>query len=158
KAIYSIYGLASLGYKDMLYLDITARNDWSSTLPESNRSYFYPSVSMSVLLSNIVDLGNNVDMLKLRAGWAQVGNDTGPYRLQQTLYNAGAWGDVTRLSTSGTLLTPNLKPEIITSVEVGTEWILFDNRLRFEGTYYETDNENQILPLQLATSSGYGSK
>ncbi|SMO50662.1 SusC/RagA family TonB-linked outer membrane protein [Fodinibius sediminis] len=158
KAIYSAYGLASLGYKNMLYVDVTARNDWSSTLPVDNRSYFYPSVSTSAILSNMFNMGGQVDMIKLRAGWAQVGNDTDPYRLEQTLYNAGAWGDVTRLGTPGTLLTPDLKPEIITSVEVGTEWVLFGDRFRFEGTYYETDNENQILPLSLPQSSGYGSK
>lgn len=158
KAIYSAYGIASLGYKDMLYLDVSARNDWSSTLPEDNRSYFYPSVSMSTLLNNIFNMSDSFNMLKLRAGWAQVGNDTDPYQLQQTLNNVGAWGDVTRLGTSSTLLSPDLKPEIITSVEVGTEWILFEGRFRFEGTYYETDNENQILPINLPESSGYSSK
>lgn len=158
KGIYSAYGLASIGYNDMLYLDVTARNDWSSTLPEANRSYFYPSATLSALLNNIFNMGDNIDMIKLRGGWAQVGNDTGPYRLQTTLGNAGAWGNVTRLSTSGTLLTPDLKPEIITSVEVGTEWILMQDKFRFEATYYESDNKNQILSLALPQSSGYGSK
>ncbi len=158
KAIYSAYGMASLGFKDLLYLDVTARNDWSSTLPEENRSYFYPSVTLSALLNNIFSMGNNIDMAKLRGGWAQVGNDTGPYRLTSTLGNAGAWNGVTRLSTSGTLLTPDLKPEIISSIEVGTEWILFQNKFRFEATYYESDNKNQILSLALPESSGYGSK
>lgn len=158
KAIYSVYGMASLGFNDMLYLDVTARNDWSSTLPEANRSYFYPSFTLSALLNNVFQMGDNVDMIKLRGGWAQVGNDTGPYRLTTTLGNAGAWGDVTRLSTSSTLLTPDLKPEIITSIEVGTEWILFQDKFRFEATYYESDNENQILSLALPQSSGYTRK
>lgn len=158
KAIYSAYGMASLGFRDMLYLDVTARNDWSSTLPEANRSYFYPSVTLSALVNNILDMGDQIDMIKLRGGWAQVGNDTGPYRLQSTLGNAGAWNGVTRLTTSGTLLSPDLKPEIITSIEVGTEWILFQDKFRFEATYYESDNENQILSLALPQSSGYGSK
>lgn len=158
KSIYSAYGMASLGYNDMLYLDVTARNDWSSTLPEANRSYFYPSVTLSALVNNIFQMGDNIDMIKLRGGWAQVGNDTGPYRLQSTLGNAGAWGDVTRLSTSGTLLTPDLKPEIISSIEVGTEWILFQDKFRFDITYYESENRNQILSLALPQSSGYGGK
>lgn len=158
KAIYSVYGMASLGFKDMLYLDVTARNDWSSTLPEANRSYFYPSVTLSALVNNILQMGDQIDMIKLRGGWAQVGNDTGPYRLQSTLGNAGAWNGVTRLSTSGTLLSPDLKPEIITSIEVGTEWILFQDKFRFEATYYTSDNKNQILSLDLPQSSGYGSK
>lgn len=158
KAIYSAYGMASLGYNDMLYLDVTARNDWSSTLPEANRSYFYPSATLSALVNNIFQMGDNIDMIKLRGGWAQVGNDTGPYRLQSTLGNAGAWDGVTRLSTSGTLLTPDLKPEIISSIEVGTEWILFQDKFRFDVTYYESENRNQILSLALPQSSGYGSK
>lgn len=158
KAIYSAYGMASLGYKDMLYLDVTGRNDWSSTLPESNRSYFYPSATLSALLNNVFDMGNNVDMIKLRGGWAQVGNDTDPYRLVSTLNNAGAWENVTRLTTSGTLMSPDLKPELITSVEVGTEWILYGDRFRFEATYYKSNNENQILALGLPNSSGYSSK
>ncbi len=158
KAIYSVYGLASVGYQNMIYVDVSARNDWSSTLPEENRSYFYPSVSTSFVFSNMFDLGDSVDLLKLRAGWAQVGNDTDPYQLEQTLFNAGAWGNVTRLSSSETLLTPDLKPEIITSMEVGADVILFQDGLRFSATYYETDNENQILPLSLPQSSGYSSK
>ena len=158
KAIYSVFGTASLGFQEMLYLDVTARNDWSSTLPKENRSYFYPSVTLSALLNNIFDMSDQIDMIKLRGGWAQVGNDTGPYRLTSTLGNAGAWNGVTRLTTSGTLLTPDLKPEIISSVEVGTEWILFRDKFRFEATYYNSDNKNQILSLALPQSSGYGSK
>ncbi|GAA5224744.1 SusC/RagA family TonB-linked outer membrane protein [Membranihabitans marinus] len=158
KAINSVYGLASIGYKDMVYVDLSARNDWSSTLPEANRSYFYPSATVSALLNNIFNMGNNVDMVKLRAGWAQVGNDTGPYRLLATLGNAGAWGDVSRLSTSGTLLTPDLKPEIVTSLEFGGDLILFQDKIRFSTTYYNSDNENQILPLSLPQSSGYSTK
>lgn len=158
KSIYSIYGLASIGFQNMIYVDVSARNDWSSTLPEENRSYFYPSVSTSLVLNNMFELGDSVDLLKLRAGWAQVGNDTDPYQLEQTLYNAGAWGNVTRLASSETLLTPDLKPEIITSMEVGGDLILFQDGLRFSATYYETDNENQILPLSLPQSSGYSSK
>jgi len=158
KQVNSIYGLASIGYKNIAYLDITGRNDWSSTLPEENNSYFYPSVSASVLLNNIFEMGNQVSLVKLRAGWAQVGNDTGPYRLSPSLGNAGSWGSATQLSESGTLLTPDLKPEIQTSWEVGTDLAFFHNRLHFEATYYEAENENQILNVGLPQSSGYSSK
>src|SRR5690625_5574348 len=81
RAIHGIYGMATVGLGGMAYLDVTARNGWSSTLPASNRSYFYPSVSLSLLIDQMIDLGRNVDMLKLRGGVAQVGNDTNPYRL-----------------------------------------------------------------------------
>ncbi len=157
KAIYSVYGLINLGYKDMIYLDVTGRNDWSSTLPENNRSYFYPSTALSVLINRMIDMPN-VNMLKLRAGWAQVANDTDPYSLVPTLGNAGAWNGVTRLSKSSGLLTPDLKPEISSSFEIGTDIQLYNNRLRFEGTYYTVENENQILGLQLPVSSGYTRK
>ncbi|AUD04999.1 SusC/RagA family TonB-linked outer membrane protein [Spirosoma pollinicola] len=158
KAIYSAYATANLGYKDMIYLDLTARNDWSSTLPVNNRSYFYPSASLSLLLNEIVHLSNNVDMFKLRAGVAQVGNDANPYSLYPTLGDAGAWNGVTRLSKSGSILLPNLKPEIATSYEVGIDYNMFRNRLRFSGTYYMSDNRNQILPSQISPSSGFTTK
>lgn len=158
KGIYSLYALASLGWKDAIYLDVTARNDWSSTLPAENRSYFYPSASLSMLLNNLVDMGSNISLAKIRGGWAMVGNDTDPYKLMAVLGNAGAWGNETRLTTSGTLLLPDLKPEIQTSWEIGGDLNMFNDRLRFEGTYYESENENQILSIGLPASSGYGSK
>ena len=158
KAIYSLYALASLGYKDAVYLDLTARNDWSSTLPEENRSYFYPSASLSMLLNNMIDMGDKVSLAKIRGGVAMVGNDTDPYRLMATMGNVGAWGDQTRLSTSGTLLLPDLKPEIQTSWEIGADLGFFENRLRLEGTYYSAQNENQILGIGLPPSSGFDSK
>jgi TonB-linked SusC/RagA family outer membrane protein len=158
KAIYSLYGLASVGFRDMIYLDLTARNDWSSTLPAENRSYFYPSASLSLLVNNMFEMGQYVSLVKLRGGWAQVGNDTSPYRLNQTLGNAGAWGNQTRLTTSGTLLLPDLKPEIQTSWEIGTDLAFLSNRLRADFTYYQAENENQILNIGLPPSSGYSSK
>ncbi|MDZ7608150.1 MAG: TonB-dependent receptor [Cyclobacteriaceae bacterium] len=154
KAINSVYATANLSWKYMLFLDLTARNDWSSTLPAANRSYFYPSASLSFLVNELVAMGK-VDMLKLRGGWAQVGNDTGPYRLNATYGDAGQWGDATRLSKSGGLLAPNLLPELATSMEFGADLKMFSNRLRFEGTYYTVDNENQILGVPLAASTGF---
>ncbi len=158
QAVHSLYGIASLGFKDMIYLDVTARNDWSSTLPKENRSYFYPSTSLSVLLDQALELPSTVDLLKIRGGWAQVGNDTNPYSLFPTLQSTGAWGDLTRLSVSGNLLTPDLKPEIATSWEVGADLKMFGNRLWMEATYYEVENENQVLGLGLPPSSGFDSK
>ncbi|MGD9555834.1 MAG: SusC/RagA family TonB-linked outer membrane protein [Mangrovibacterium sp.] len=158
KAIYSVYALASLGYKDFAYLDLTARNDWSSTLPEENRSYFYPSASLSLLLNNMTDMGSTVSLAKLRGGIAMVGNDTEPYQLVSTMSDAGSWGNQPRLTSSGTLLLPDLKPEIQTSWEIGADLNLYRNRLRFEGTYYSSENENQILNIGLPPSSGYQNK
>ena len=106
----SVYAMANLGWKDIAFLDLTARNDWSSTLPPENRSYFYPSASLSILADEIFNMGAIVDMLKLRGGWAQVGNDTSPYGLVATYGNAGQWGDAIRLAKSSGLLSPNLLP------------------------------------------------
>ena len=158
KGIYSLYALASIGYKDMVYVDLTARNDWSSTLPVENRSYFYPSASLSMLLNNMFDMGSNVSLAKLRGGWAMVGNDADAYSLTQTMGKQDAWGNQMRLTTSGTLLLPDLKPEIQTSWEIGADLALFQNRLRADFTYYQAENENQILPIGLPPSSGYTSK
>ena len=158
KGIYSLYALASFGYKDAAYLDLTARNDWSSTLPVENRSYFYPSASLSLLLNNMFEMGDDVSLAKLRGGWAMVGNDTDPYKLMNVMGNQGSWGNQTRLSTSGTLLLPDLKPEIQTSWEIGADLAFFNNRLRMDGTYYQAENENQILNIGLPPSSGYSGK
>ncbi len=158
KGVYSLYGLVSLGYKSMIYLDLTGRNDWSSTLPPENRSYFYPSASLSMLLNNMINMGDKVSLVKLRGGWAMVGNDTDPYRLNATMGDQGAWGNQTRLTTSGTLLLPDLKPEIQTSWETGADLAFLNNRLNASFTYYQSDNKNQILNIGLPPSSGYSSK
>lgn len=157
RAINSVYGLANFGFKDMLYLDVTARNDWSSTLPIDNRSYFYPSASLSFLLSEIVDIPK-VDLFKLRGGWARVGNDTSPYQLGAYYNNAGQWNNAILYSASGGLSTPTLEPEEATSKEFGVDLTMFNNRFRFEGTYYTVENKNQIVPsVPIPGSSGYSS-
>lgn len=157
KAINSVYAMANMGWKDLIYLDVTARNDWSSTLPSENRSYFYPSASLSLMINNMLNMGSNVDLLKVRGGIAKVGNDTSPYSLYPTYYDAGQWGDAIRLGKPGSLLNPSLLPEEATSYEIGLDFKGFDNRLRFEGTYYKEDNRNQILGVPLAGSTGFGS-
>ncbi|MEZ4904981.1 MAG: SusC/RagA family TonB-linked outer membrane protein [Spirosomataceae bacterium] len=157
KAIYSLYGMASLGYKNMVYLDLTARNDWSSTLPADNRSYFYPSASLSWLANYTFDLPKSISLLKFRAGWAQVGNDANPYQLEPTL-GTGTWGSLITTGVPSTLLNAQLKPEIATSTELGVDLGFFDNRLRFEGTYYYVENKNQILGITTPSSSGFNSK
>ena len=158
RAVFSVYGLTNIGFKDMIYLDLTARNDWSSTLPKANRSYFYPSASLSVLLNEMIQMPNQVSLFKLRGSWAQVGNDTQPYNLLATLGNSGAWDGVTRLSKSGSILLPDLKPEIATSYEYGLDLNLYHNRVRLTATYYQVENRNQIIPTKLPGSSGFTSK
>ncbi|MCF2507017.1 SusC/RagA family TonB-linked outer membrane protein [Dyadobacter sp. CY107] len=157
KAIYSLYALSSIGFKNQLYLDLTARNDWSSTLPESNRSYFYPSASLSWLASTTFNMPSAVSLLKFRGGWAQVGNDTDPYQLYPNL-GTGNWGDLVTANLGDNLLNPTLLPEIATSTEGGIDLNLFNNRLRFDITYYDRANTNQIFSVPMAPSTGYASK
>ena len=158
KKVNSLYGLASIGFKDMFYLDVTGRNDWSSTLPDSNNSYFYPSVSGSLLLNNAFNMGNQVSLVKLRAGYAEVGNDTEPYNLVPVLDSGGSWDTASLLSVPNQLLNTELKPESQSSWEVGTDLAFFGNRLRLDGTYYESDNRDQIFPVNNPISSGYATK
>lgn len=158
KGVNSIYGTASFDFKEMAFLDITGRNDWSSTLPNA-APYFYPSASLSLLFNQIAGItSSDINLIKIRGGIAQVGNDTDPYQLLSVLGNAGSWGDIPRLTTSGTLLNPFLKPEIAKSYEAGLDITLFKNRLNFSGTYYLVENKNQIFVTQLASSTGYTSK
>jgi TonB-linked SusC/RagA family outer membrane protein len=157
KAIYSLLGTATIGYKDMLNLDVAARNDWSSTLPATNRSYFYPSASLSWLVDRAFDLPQEITLLKLRASWARSGNDTSPYQLVPTM-GTGTWGSLVTTNIPGTQLNSNLKPEIATAREFGVELNMYQNRLRLEATYYNMDNRNQILSITTPGSSGYSSK
>jgi len=157
KQINSLYGFGQVGYKNMLFLDFTARNDWSSTLPEDNNSYFYPSVTASAVLTDIFEVPTNsfLSFAKLRAGWAQVGNDTDPYRLQ-TFYNFGTpWADNLVATESTTLPNLDLKPEKQTSIEVGTDLRFYNNRLGIDFTYYTNTSENQIIGIKLPNTSGY---
>ncbi len=154
KSVYSAYATASIGYNDMAYLDLTGRNDWSSTLPPGNNSYFYPSASLSLLLNKLIRFGQSFNLVKLRGGWASVGKDTDPYNLYGTV-GIGSYGGITTESLSSTLLNPNLKPEQAVSAEGGVDIAMFQSRLRFSGTVYQSDNKNQILGISTPASSGY---
>ncbi|MEO8415951.1 MAG: SusC/RagA family TonB-linked outer membrane protein [Ginsengibacter sp.] len=157
KSIYSLYATASIGYNNMAYLDLTGRNDWSSTLPSASNSYFYPSASVSLLLNKMFNFGRNVSLVKLRGGWASVGKDTGPYSLYNSL-GTGSFGGVTIQSVSGGLLNPNLLPEKAISTELGIDLAFLNSRLRFSGTIYRNDNKNQILGISTASSTGATSR
>ena len=158
KYLYGVYGMASIGYRDIVYLELTARNDWSSTLPVDNNSFFYPSASLSVLMSEMIDMPGWITLFKLRGGYAQVGNDVGPYSLAQYFSVATDWGENKRLFMGGTLRNSNLKPEISTSNEIGFDLRILDGRLGLDATFYKIQNENQILNIGLPVESGATSK
>lgn len=158
KSVNSIYGMASIDFKGMAYLDMTARNDWSSTLPAANRSYFYPSASLSVILSEIFKMPQWVTFAKVRAGLAQVGNDTNPYALNPYFSVGADWGTSKMMYMGGNLTNNTLKPERETSSEVGIDLKFLNNRLGFEATYYDVQNKNQILNISIPIESGASSK
>lgn len=155
KRINSFYGLGQVSYKDMVFLDLTGRNDWSSTLPAANNSYFYPSVSLSTILTDVLKLKSNVlSFAKIRANWAQVGSDTDPYQLQNTIPFNQDWGDVKRATIEFNLKNNFLKPEIATSYEFGTDLRFFSNRFGIDLTWYKTNKRNQIINIPTTIASG----
>ncbi|NOR76631.1 MAG: SusC/RagA family TonB-linked outer membrane protein [Draconibacterium sp.] len=158
KKVNSLFGQVSLGYKKMVFLDLTARNDWSSTLPVENRSYFYPSASLSVLVSEMIDMPEWISLAKVRAGYAQVGNDVDPYQLQRYYGFGEDWGDTKRASVSKTAKNAQLKPEIATSKEIGADLSLFNHRISLDATYYVVENRNQVLGISTPITSGASSK
>lgn len=157
--VYSAYASAQFGYKNYAFVNVTARNDWSSTLPSSNRSYFYPSINGSLVLSEALNLkSNTLDFLKLRGGWSEVGNDADPYQLS-TVYNFQTAFDGNPIQTSSQKkLNENLKPETTRSTEVGVEVSFWKNRLHFDAAYYNTNSFDQILEIKTTASSGYNSQ
>ncbi|MBX2840296.1 MAG: SusC/RagA family TonB-linked outer membrane protein [Flammeovirgaceae bacterium] len=155
KRVNSLYGFANLAYKNMVFLDITGRNDWSSSLPNGQWSYFYPSVSLSGVVSDMVTFPDFISFFKLRAGWAQVGNDTDPYQLVGGYNFLEPFGGVPRVSESSTLKNNKLKPEEASSIELGTDIRFFNGRLGIDFTYYKSNTKNQILQVPLDITSGY---
>ncbi len=158
KQINSLYGFAQFGYKNFLFLDITGRNDWSSTLPENNNSYFYPSFTLSGVISDMVQLPSAISFAKVRLGWAQVGNDTDPYMLSSTYSFQQAFGSNLMAEESSTIPPTDLKNELVTSLEIGTDLRFLDNRLGLDFTYYNSSSTNQILPITIPHTTGYTSK
>lgn len=150
----SVYGLAAFSYKDKYFLDVTARNDWSSTLPAENWSFFYPSVNASFILSDIFTLPAVFSFAKLRFSAADGGNDTDPYQTSKYYLP-------TEFASSATvnqvLFNANLKPEISTNYEAGIDVRFFNSRLGVDVTVYNNTTRNQIVPVPLDPTTGYTS-
>ena len=155
KKLNSLYAFATLGYKNYLFLDITGRNDWSSTLPSTSWSYFYPSVGLTWVASDMIkSLPGWFTFAKLRASIAQVGNDTDPYRLDP-IYNFGTGGALGFATRNGTQPAANLKPELTTSKELGMDIRFFRNKVGLDFTWYRSNSKNQLLTVPLPSPSGY---
>jgi TonB-linked SusC/RagA family outer membrane protein len=159
KHINSLYGFARFAYDDKLFLDLTGRNDWSSTLPEDNNSYFYPSATLSAVMSDIFQMPDWVSFAKFRAAYAEVGNDTDPFRLRSFYANENPFDGSTPILTESSLI-PNadLKPEITASTEFGLDLRFFQSRVNLDLTYYDSTTRNQIINIDTDIASGYSSQ
>jgi TonB-linked SusC/RagA family outer membrane protein len=163
RRLYGVYADMQFGFKNYLYLGLTGRNDWSSTLPVSNQSYFYPAATLSFVLSEALNLPAIIDNAKVRAAYGKVGSDTSPYSIfnvyplgtayrnyaGQTFYNATA---------SNTLNNAELRPEFKSELEVGMEVQLLKNRIGIDLTWFSSDAKDQIVSQRIASSSGYNNK
>jgi len=161
RGINSVFGSASLGWKEMLFLDLSARNDWSSTLPEANNSYFYPAASLSFAISELSSIKDSdvINFAKVRASIAQAGNDSDPYRLSD-VYNpiTPNFGSNPLYSVPNSQQNPDLVNELTTEVEFGFLVKLLDNRLSLDVAYYDRVTEDQIFNVPVSATTGYTSK
>ena len=170
RRLYGIYGQAELAWKNMAYLTLTARNDWSSTLPKENRSFFYPGVTASLLFSELFneDLRKTINFGKIRAAWGKTGNDADIYMTQsvyaQASSSSGGWASSafpfaktgTNAYTAGnTLGSINLSPEMTTEFEIGLNMAFFQSRISFDVSYYDRKSDKQIFSLAMDPASGY---
>ena len=156
---YSVYASAQVGFRNYLFANITARNDWSSTLAAQNRSYFYPSFNGSLVLTEAFDIkGAFLDYAKIRGGWSKVGKDADPYRSVNTYVFGAPFGSSPQLTTSATDLNPDLKPETTTSTELGAEAVFFKKRVRLDLSLYNTNSYDQILSVDVSPATGFRSK
>ncbi|MEJ7738434.1 MAG: SusC/RagA family TonB-linked outer membrane protein [Chitinophagaceae bacterium] len=152
KLVNSVYGLASFSFRNSYFLDITGRNDWSSTLPVQNNSFFYPSVNTSFILSDIFHFPAVISFAKFRLSAAQVGNDTEPYRTTK-YYGTSEFASSASVPT--TLPNASFKPEISTSYEAGLDLRVLKNRIGIDLTVYNNTTRNQILEVPLDPTTGY---
>jgi len=154
KEVRSAYGSVTLGYKNIYFLDGSLRNDISSTLPQNNNSYLYPSVSASMVFSELLKW-RPLSYGKARLSFAQAGADIDPY-LTTGYYNLGQpYNNTFPMDVPDTLNNPNLKPSLGTSYEAGLDLKFFQNRLSMSGTWYHQNNKNAVLPLDVSGTSGY---
>jgi TonB-linked SusC/RagA family outer membrane protein len=156
RQVNSLYGDLELGFHDWLFLNVTGRNDWSSTLPKGNNSYFYPSVSGAFVFTDALNMtGNFLTSGKLRASWARVGNDAPAYSLITPFLAQQPFDSHPSFTYSNTINNPLLKPENTDAWEVGTELGFFDDRLAIDAAYYTKTTTDEILPVPISSASGF---
>ena len=151
----SIYGSFSLGFKDLVYMDGSLRNDWSSTLPVDNNAYLYPSLGASFIFSELVSQSTLLSYGKARVSFAQVGNDTDPYRIGLVYASLQSIGDQPSFTVPNTLNNTDLRPEITNSFEYGLSLKLLNSRISLDATYYDNVTRDQIIPIPVSGTSGF---
>jgi TonB-linked SusC/RagA family outer membrane protein len=158
----SLYSFLNLSYKNFAFLDVTFRNDWSSSVAKKNRSFRYPAFSGSLIVSDMIQLPTFISYAKIRGGYAQTGNTIDPYSLVQT-YNVGpgfnnaitASQSPSSITGTPVLFDPNVVAETVNSFEVGTDLKFFNNRIGIEAAYYNRSTTNQIIPIKTSGATGY---
>ena len=157
RRLVGLYGDLMVNYAETLFLNVTARNDWTSTLPIGNNSFFYPSVNLGYVFTENFEQPDWFTFGKLRGSWAQVGKDTDPYVIGQTyaspnVFPLGGQVGFTRFSQFGDL---ELKPEKTTAIEFGTDLRFFENRLGLDVTWYKSNSKDQIIPVPVSEAAGF---
>lgn len=159
----SVFGSLTLGYKNWAFVELTGRNDWDSRLPAEDRSYFYPGASASLILTDMVPslgAGKVLNSVKLKAAYAQTGNvNVGTYSLESTFSQAGGfpYGSLPGFTADNTINNPAIRPELVNSFEAGAELGLFNNNVLFDFAYYRQNNNDQVIPVSISSSTGYTS-
>eukprot|EP01029_Cantina_marsupialis_P012864 TRINITY_DN2848_c0_g1_i1.p1 TRINITY_DN2848_c0_g1~~TRINITY_DN2848_c0_g1_i1.p1 ORF type:complete len:1075 (+),score=184.88 TRINITY_DN2848_c0_g1_i1:150-3374(+) len=151
----SLFGTASFGWDNKYYLDLSLRNDWDSKLPEGNNSYLYGGVSTAVILTELLPKNDILTFMKLRGSIAQVGSTMDVYSVNESPVIGDKYGDLTNMRLNRNRRDPNLKPTISTSLELGTEFQLFNGRMFGDLNYYRRNSKDQIIDIDVAGASGY---
>lgn len=162
KRINSLYYSGQLSFNDALFFDFTGRNDWSSALPAENNSYFYPSFTLSAVITDLFNIESNIfSFAKVRGSWAKVGGDTSPYSILPTLAFGDGWNASTKLLNQyipNEMPNAELLPQTINSIEFGADLRLFMDRLSIDFTYYSSKAFDQIIAVPISSASGYDTK
>jgi TonB-linked SusC/RagA family outer membrane protein len=159
KKINSIYATTQLGFKDVVFLDLTGRNDWSSALPKQNNSYFYPSASLSVVASDLLNITSPaVSFLKVRGSLSSVRRDLEPYQTASNFQISQGWNGATVAVHNNNYPNPDIRPEKVNSYEFGFDSRFANNRIGLDVTYYKSTTTDLIIPVTLNPSAGYDTK
>lgn len=158
KSIRSVYGTLNLDFYNAVFLTVTGRNDWSSTLSTHKNSYFYPSVALSTMVSQYIKMPEYMDFLKVMASWAQVSSDLDPYQIASVYEKDVTYNTTPSVTYPGSLVNPDIAPQKTTSWEAGLSTAFMRNRLSLDVTYYHSIDQNQIINLPISEASGFNSR